>query len=674
MAAEVKPPFPIFTDVDGGPLENGYILVGVEGLDPVSNPQTIYWDANLTIPAANVRTSGGYPVRNGTPARLFSANPYSITVKNKNGSVVYKALSSQAFTSGVGNLQTVENISALRNLVANSAGSSVKVLGYYNEGDGGGSDRFYSIAPPGTYVDNGGSIIVPTGGNGSAAWLTTAEATTNVKIWGALGDGVTDDSLYIQKAINSIAAQDDITLYFPPGNYLVNNDLLISGKGNVRITGQNATIKIGGSLIAGENLLKVFECASFYMSDIVFDFSSNNNNVVGVYLQYVYGLVNVTNCRFDSFATNYQIGLQLERINDDPLLATYNDESAAVIHGCQFNVKNPLDNDNLYSYASPWQKGIGIKFKERAEYWHMTNCHFFGLRVGVWNSGGANGTISNCEFQQINSYIDDLNAFAAVYEDTANPTNNGKLTITGCKFNHIWYYCILDKGWDANRPYLITNNQFIANTYDPIGFAYASPTEKKHTIAGNFFQRCYNYLGLPTYPFAGNRYFIVANNTIGILIDGNIFDNNTSGGTAIVSIGGSDKIVITDSNIRYDVTAGMATLVGSNNLGGPIFDQRTTAGGTRAETFGDMYLGEVRDLLWVLQNNSGGAANVTITLPAAGTYTMDVDYTIGITNTLTSGSSLRRTSGGSIAGGSSFVVALNANEAVCMVGKIKRNT
>jgi hypothetical protein len=54
----------------------------------------VYWDAGLTIPAPlPIRTQGGYPINSGTPARLYVNSDYSIQVQNRNGSVVYTALS-----------------------------------------------------------------------------------------------------------------------------------------------------------------------------------------------------------------------------------------------------------------------------------------------------------------------------------------------------------------------------------------------------------------------------------------------------------------------------------------------------------------------------------------------------------------------------------------------------
>lgn len=91
-ALSIQPTFPIFTETDGLPLENGYIWIGAANLDPQGNPINVYWDAALTIPAAQpIRTLNGYPSRSGTPARLYVNSDYSIRVQNSKGSLVYSA-------------------------------------------------------------------------------------------------------------------------------------------------------------------------------------------------------------------------------------------------------------------------------------------------------------------------------------------------------------------------------------------------------------------------------------------------------------------------------------------------------------------------------------------------------------------------------------------------------
>jgi len=91
-ALSIQPTFPIFTETDGLPLENGYIWIGAANLDPQGNPINVYWDAALTIAAPQpVRTLNGYPSRNGTPGRLYVNSDYSIRVQNSKGSLVYSA-------------------------------------------------------------------------------------------------------------------------------------------------------------------------------------------------------------------------------------------------------------------------------------------------------------------------------------------------------------------------------------------------------------------------------------------------------------------------------------------------------------------------------------------------------------------------------------------------------
>ena len=92
-ALSVEPPYPAFADTDGQPLEDGYIWVGTVNLNPQVNPITVYWDAALTIPAAQpIRTLNGYPVYQGTPSRFYAGSDYSIQVLDAKGSVVYTSL------------------------------------------------------------------------------------------------------------------------------------------------------------------------------------------------------------------------------------------------------------------------------------------------------------------------------------------------------------------------------------------------------------------------------------------------------------------------------------------------------------------------------------------------------------------------------------------------------
>lgn len=103
-AVTVNTPYPTFTDIDGQPLEDGYVWIGVSGLEPQANPQAAYWDAALTqVVTQPVRTRGGYPLNGTAIGRLYTAAPYSIKVQNKNSSTIVLDLTGAAGT-GVGSI------------------------------------------------------------------------------------------------------------------------------------------------------------------------------------------------------------------------------------------------------------------------------------------------------------------------------------------------------------------------------------------------------------------------------------------------------------------------------------------------------------------------------------------------------------------------------------------
>jgi len=192
-ALSIQPTFPIFTGTDGLPLENGYIWIGAANLDPQTNPISVYWDAALTIQAAQpIRTLNGYPSRSGTPARIYVNSDYSIRVQDSKGSLVYSA--AQA-TERYGNIINADGV---------------------------------VYAPPFT------------GGVATTVQDKLAQ-TVSVKDFGAVGDGVTDDTTAIQTAINSSAG--NLAVYFPSGTYKITSQVTISND-RVMLYGDGAASKI----------------------------------------------------------------------------------------------------------------------------------------------------------------------------------------------------------------------------------------------------------------------------------------------------------------------------------------------------------------------------------------------------------------------------------------------
>jgi hypothetical protein len=198
------------------------------------------------------------------------------------------------------------------------SGEVVTVAGYNVVGDGGGG-QFYGVtgAPAGTYVDNGGTIILPTGGDGSAAWLRVYDGNLNVKWFGAVGDGVADDAAAIQLAVDALPT--DGTLEFPQGTYVLTSSstttsaVVFAGKSGITLLGYGATIKgtatrvksyfdfssTSGVKIFGFNFDMMFGTLAQYFGA---DYPTNYN--VAVYTATSATNIEVYYCSFENLYTN----------------------------------------------------------------------------------------------------------------------------------------------------------------------------------------------------------------------------------------------------------------------------------------------------------------------------------------------------------------------------------
>lgn len=227
-ALSVQPPYPIFTASDGQPLEDGYVWIGTANLNPITNPITAYWDAALTQPAAQpVRTSGGYPVNNGTPARLYVNSDYSIQVQDKNGSVVYSAPAA--------------------------------------------GDRFSDVVVSG--ISSSEVTFLPSG-TGAVATTAQAKLRQSVSVFDFMtaseiadvqaGTLLADVTTAVQAAI---AASKNV--YFPPGKYRFNSTLTITGARGLTLYGAAAAILAAGTGYTGTTEL-YFSNASSGSDGLVF--------------------------------------------------------------------------------------------------------------------------------------------------------------------------------------------------------------------------------------------------------------------------------------------------------------------------------------------------------------------------------------------------------------------
>jgi|688.fasta_scaffold11059_18 hypothetical protein len=232
-ALSVEPPFPAFADADGQPLDDGYIFIGTVNLNPITNPIVAFFDSALTITAVQpIRTSGGYPVYQGTPANIFVNSDYSIQVQNKNGSVVYSSPSTDgrysanliSFTGFKGQVGTVQNL-------AGDDGS-----------DWIGFDQANESSVARSAQDKMQDLV-------------------SVKDFGAVGDSSTDDTA----ALNACALyclNNKKTIFIPAGTYKITSSI----KASCPIAGVGPTVSIiknygtGDALdLSGSNYYTTFQ-------------------------------------------------------------------------------------------------------------------------------------------------------------------------------------------------------------------------------------------------------------------------------------------------------------------------------------------------------------------------------------------------------------------------------
>lgn len=233
-------------------------------------------------------------------------------------------------------------------------------LGYYTPGDGGGN-FFYWVADK-TGV-NGGSKIDSAG---AGSWTNILINRINVRQWGAVGDGVTDDTTRIQAAVN--AAGDDYEVYFPPGNYRITGRIDIPnrsttwvGSRSAKGAGLGTDVSVGSQFstsqitfapsVGGTFLVSEFDASfpqealgPYIFRDLYFELGSNNGFEFGreslgavtseAGQRYISG-VYFSGCGFNQTVQNfYPSGNTVSRLSTKAIWLTKAAES--IIDRCSF--------------------------------------------------------------------------------------------------------------------------------------------------------------------------------------------------------------------------------------------------------------------------------------------------------------------------------------------------
>ena len=295
---QVTGPYPIFTDLDGTPLDDGYLYIGLINQDPEQNPIQVFWDSNLTIPATQpIRTSNGYAYRNGTPALIYTAGEFSITIRNKREEFVLYSPVGYGFDPAAVSASVVKNDFigdgvevdfTLSSAPSTILATNVFINGVYQEKDSyglSGNVITFSIAPPlnssieimtnETGVINGGNATAITytltePGAVQQTVQTKLEQYISIKDFGAIGDGVADDTAAIQACLDAIQSSSALggTAYIPAGEYKITATLDLPANVSMEGAGQFSILRVygcDGINILSSNVIGPRRVANFWL-------------------------------------------------------------------------------------------------------------------------------------------------------------------------------------------------------------------------------------------------------------------------------------------------------------------------------------------------------------------------------------------------------------------------
>lgn len=222
-------------------------------------------------------------IQNGNNLTLNVDNidaTFASTLDNSNGSVYLitktgsvngtdKYIISQVGASGY---PKVSNISSLESLTqfSKTDNSTVQVLGYYSEYDGGGGLFYWDSTSTETPVDG---IVVQVNGVSTGRYKRFISDSVNVLWFGADKTNTIDSSSAFQKAVEFVELNDTLqSIFIPAGTYRIENE--ITATKNIAIVGdQNASVIIDVKATGTDNVF------AFTGSNTPSDFTVSVQNI-----------------------------------------------------------------------------------------------------------------------------------------------------------------------------------------------------------------------------------------------------------------------------------------------------------------------------------------------------------------------------------------------------------
>jgi hypothetical protein len=123
---------------------------------------------------------------------------------------------------------------------------------------------------------NGTATVTSTGSTTGRTLANRFADTVNVKDFGAVGNGVADDTAAIQAAIGS-----NKVVYFPRGTYIVTSGISLTNSNNFALVGESkhaSIIKLSASATFSADILAFYSCSQFSISGLQFKWNNNTSS------------------------------------------------------------------------------------------------------------------------------------------------------------------------------------------------------------------------------------------------------------------------------------------------------------------------------------------------------------------------------------------------------------
>lgn len=317
---------------------------------------------------------------------------------------------------------TVADMKQATNLIN---GSYARTLGFHTLNDGGGA--LYKITNSGTANEMDVIAI------GSLYATLTKNDSYDLRQFGAYGDGTTDDTTYIQEALDFVSSQKQ-ELTISEGTYMVDASTGVLPKSNTTITFSNGKLKAIPNNLEHSQVVKFDRVENIVINDCVIVGERDEHiGTTGEWGHCIYFIGSCKNITFNNadLSNAWGDGIEMFAQNEDnvwkyPTNIYFN--GMTYIHHCGRQGVSIIAGEHIY-FDTLYCKGIdrtppcaAIDIETEGITWYIGNIHINYLKsedtskaFSLRNKGGITGDITVDRIDHINPHYEMDNPSAMQY-------------------------------------------------------------------------------------------------------------------------------------------------------------------------------------------------------------------------------------------------------------------